>query len=366
MADSAFVQLASGLVEAMGQRLDSAKPVPEGLILQTNDGFLYAFLEDPTRVSLEGVRRLLGDEGDASVRLVVLTPGRLPLVLSAEVVRRGGTVVEGTRFAELARQLGLESLLGEEPRARPEPPGRLLPSAQQLDQVVHRARTWLEWGVPALALRFFRQAAEMKPGFLPAKIGVGRSLLALGLPDDAERQYDEVLAVRPDDVEARLGKAAVLGAKAEPEKEVAVYRELLAEDEARTEVRAHLVAALVDLGNWPSAQREIEAMLTRTPEDAQLRFLHAVALEKTGAAPAAARERVEARSLGLSYEREVALCEHLGLAAPHRPVAGAPGAPPAGGAPAPAPPRAPARAKPAARRRAASNRRRPAPTRKRK
>jgi tetratricopeptide (TPR) repeat protein len=361
MADSAFVQLASGLVEAMGQRLDSAKPSPEGLVLRTNDGFLYAFLEDPTQVSLEDIRRLLGEEESASVRLVVLTPGRLPLVLSAEIVRRGGTVVEGNRFAELARQLGLESLLGEEPRAQPPEAGRLLPSAQQLDQVIHRAKTWIDWGVPALALRFYRQAVEMKPGFLPAKIGIARSLLALGLPDDAARQYDEVLAVRPDDLEARLGKAAVLGAKAQPQREVEVYRELLAEDDARTEVRAHLVAALVDLGDWPAAQREIEAMLARTPEDAQLRFLHAVALEKTGALPAAQRERAEARNLGLSYEREVALCEHLGLAGPPRPaVPRSPRGPAASPAEAPA---VPPGERPARR---ARPRRKAAPTRKRK
>jgi tetratricopeptide (TPR) repeat protein len=343
MAGPSFVQLAGGLVEAMGQRLDSAKPTTEGLVLRTNDGFLYAFLEDPTKVSLEDVQRLLGEDTGAATRLVVLTPGRLPLVISAEVMRRGGTVVEGPRFAELARQLGLESLLGEEPRPKAAERNRLLPSAQQLDEVVHRAQTWLDWGVPALALRFYRQAAEMKPGFLPAKIGIGRSLLALGLASDADHQFDEVLAVRPDDVEARLGKAAVLGAQAQPKREVEIYREMLSEDEARTEVRAHLVAALVDLGDWPSAQREIEAMLSHTPEDAQLRFLHSVALEKTGSGAAAERERTEARRLGLPFEREVALCEHLGLATPPRSSR----ATPEPATTAPAPSKRPRKARPA-------------------
>jgi hypothetical protein len=113
-----------------------------------------------------------------------------------------------------------------------------------------------------------------------------------------------------------MGKAAVLGAKAQPKAEVAVYRQLLAEDTARTEVRAYLVAALVELADWPSARVEIEAMLSRTPEDAQLRFLHGVALLKTGEAPLAEEERQEARRLGLPHEREVALCERLGLPPP--------------------------------------------------
>ncbi|MGP8110226.1 MAG: tetratricopeptide repeat protein [Thermoplasmata archaeon] len=319
MASAAFVQLAGGLVEAMGQRLDSAKPMEYGLVVRTSDGFLFAFLENPLTVSLGMVQKLATEEASAPERLVVLTPGHLPLLITSEVVRAGGTVVEGPRFAELARQLGLETMLGEEPRAQPASQRRLLPSAQQLDQTMQRARTWLDWGVPALALRFFRQASQMKPEYVPAKVGLGRSLLALGLSDDADRLFDEVLATHPDDVEARLGKAAVLGAKAQPKGEVEMYRILLAEDDARTEVRAHLVAALVEMGDWRSARVEIEAMLSHTPEDSQLRFLHAVSLSHTGQSSQGEAERQEARRLGLPYEREVALCQHLGLPVPPRP-----------------------------------------------
>lgn len=340
MATGAFVQLASQLVEAMGQRLNAAKPTPEGLVVRTTDGFLFAFLEDPNRVSLETIRRLSASDSGSPVRVVVFTPGRLPLVLSEELSRAGGTLVEGARFAELARQLGLGTWLGEEPRAPPVEERRLLPSALQLDGVIHRARVWLEWGVPALALRFYRQAVELKPEFLPAKIGLGRALLALGLTEEADREFDEVLASRPEDVDARLGKAAVLGARARPKEEIALYRKLLEEDATRAEVRAHLVAALVDLGDWAGARVEIESMLGRTPEDAQLRFLHGVALEKTGRAALGRTDREEARRLGLGYEREVALCRQLGLAAPPKPTE-RPGKRPAGVAPVGAPPSRP-------------------------
>jgi tetratricopeptide (TPR) repeat protein len=320
MASPTFVQLASGLVAAMGQRMDAAKTVPEGLILRTDDDFLYVFLEDPDQISLEAIRRLAG-EGVVSPRLVVLTPGRLPLALTAEVFQRSGTLVEGARFAELARQLGLGSFLGEEPRPAAEAKGRLLPSAQQLDVVMGRARTWLDWGVPALALRFYRQASAMKAGFIPARTGIARSLLGLGLLDDAERAFAEILMARPDDLEARLGRAAVLGARAKPKEEIEIYRKLLVEDEARVEVRAHLVAALVDVGDWPAARVEIEAMLAGRPEDPQLRFLHAVALDRTGETGAGNQEREESRTLGLTYEREAALCQHLGLPPPVDPRA---------------------------------------------
>jgi tetratricopeptide (TPR) repeat protein len=324
MASAPFVQLASALVEAMGQRMDAAKPTDEGLVLRTGDGFLYAFLEDPARVSLEAVRRLTAPEEGGSPRLVVLTPGRLPPLLEQELGKAGATLVEAARFAELARQLGLGSWVGDEPRARPPDDRRLLPSALQLDDVMHRARVWLEWGVPALALRFYRQATDLKPEFVPARAGIGRALLGLGLLAEADRQFDEILAAHPQDLEARLGKAAVLGARSRPKEEVALYRQLLDEDEARSEVRAHLVAALVDLGDWSSARVEIEAMLSRTPEDPQLRFLHGVSLERTGATALGAADRDEARRLGLTYEREAALCQHLGLPAPPRSVIGEP------------------------------------------
>ncbi len=321
MASAPFVELASAVVQAMGQKLDAAKPSPEGLALRTGDGFLYAFLEDPDRVSLETVAHLFDPHGfSRPVHVAVLTPGHLPLAISEDVVRRGGTLVEGPRFAELARQLGLEAMLGQEPRApRPES-RRLLPSAQQLDAIMHRARTWLDWGVPALALRFYRQAADLKPGFLPAKIGVGRSLLALGLVADADRTFDEVLRARPDDVDARLGKAAVFGARAQPKQELEMYRRLLEEDRARNEVRAHLVAALIDLKDWASARVEIEALLAQTPEQPQLRFLHSVALDRAGKSELAAEEREESRRLGLVYEQEVTLCTHLGLPIPPKPA----------------------------------------------
>ncbi|HYA54600.1 MAG TPA: tetratricopeptide repeat protein, partial [Thermoplasmata archaeon] len=159
----------------------------------------------------------------------------------------------------------------------------------------------------------------LKPGFLPARVGIGRALLGLGLTDDADRAFDEVLAIRPEDVEARLGKAAVLGARARPKDEVAVYRKLLQEDASRTEVRAHLLAALIEAGDWSGARGEIEALLVKTPEEPQLRFLHSEALMRTGEKTKGQDERLEARRLGLSFDRESALCKHLGLPAPEPP-----------------------------------------------
>ncbi|MFZ0891245.1 MAG: tetratricopeptide repeat protein [Thermoplasmata archaeon] len=317
MTSPTFVELVTHLLEAMGQRLDAARPIPEGLLLRTGDGFLYAFLGDPAEVSLQSIEQLIREAGPSGARLVVLTPGRLPLALVAELSQKGATVVESQRFRELARQLDLESYLGEAPHASPEAnKSRLLPSAQTLDLIMGRARTWAEWGVPALALRFYRQALSLKPEFLPARTGIGRALLALGLTDDADRTFDEVLATRRNDVEARLGKAAVLGARGHANQEIALYRTLLAEDPKRIEVRTHLMAALIAQNEWRAARLEIETMLGPNPEDPSLRFLHAVALDRTGSPDAGKEEREHARQLGLTFDRESALCGYLGIPPP--------------------------------------------------
>jgi len=317
MPSPAFTELVGRLIEAMGQQMSAVRPTPEGLVLTTGDGFLYAFIEDPTQLSLAAVERLVADAGPAPIKLALLTPGRFPLALSQPVLERRGSVVEAGRFSELARGLGLGSYLGDEPRAEPtSPPRRLLPSARQLDEVMHRARTWYDWGVPALALRFYRQAAALKPEFLPARAGVGRSLAALGLFDEADGVFGEILALAPDDPEAALGRAAVFGARGHVDDEIRAYRALLDRGADRLEVRANLVAALTAAHRWGEAKTEVEAMIAGRRDDPQLRFLHAATLWKTGATAEGDRERDRARALGLLIDRERALAEHLGLPPP--------------------------------------------------
>ncbi|MCI4324535.1 MAG: hypothetical protein L3K00_01420 [Thermoplasmata archaeon] len=321
MAHPGFPEFVGRLVEAMGQSVAAVRPREELVLLQTSDGFLYAFVDDTTRLSLDHVRRLFAEVPDTPSKVVVLTPDRLPLALGTEILRSGGTLVEGARFTELAKGLGLGEELGEPPRGTVEPRrARLLPSARQLDEVIGRAETWQSWGVPALALRFYRHASELKPEFLPAKLGVGQTLLALGLPLEADRVYDEILRASPGNVDARIGKATVLGATGKPEKEIEAFRALLAEKSARPEVRAHLLAALLDAHAWTEARAEVERMLEAMPDDPRLRFLHAATLERTATATEANRERERSRALGLPYESERALCEHLGLPVPAPPA----------------------------------------------
>lgn len=334
-----FADLVAAVAEAMGQRADAVRTTPDGLLLHTTDRFLFAFLEDPATVSLANVQRLLEEPEARAGRLVLLTPGRLPLALAAEAVRRHASLVEHERFRELLRMLDLGERLGEEPRGPHDVPGnRLLPSARHLDALTARARTWLEWGVPALALRFYQEALRAKPEFTPARLGVARSLQALGLLDEALVAYREVLAQRPDDVDARVGEATVHAAAGRTDEERRIYREILKRATDRLDVRAQLIAAEIEDQRWSEARREIEAMLHQQPDEARLRYLHAAALAHTGEEAEGRREVERARALGLSFDQEASLAAQLGQPAPP-PRPAVEGTPPGG----PSGARAPAR-----------------------
>ncbi|MCI4367047.1 MAG: tetratricopeptide repeat protein, partial [Thermoplasmata archaeon] len=125
-----------------------------------------------------------------------------------------------------------------------------------------------------------------------------------------------VLAENPTDVEARLGEASVHASAGRTEEELRLFREVLRDRPDRLDVRAQLMAAEMDAGRWTEARSELQTMLRAAPEDPRLRFLHSVALDRTGAATEAARELGKARSLGLTFREETALCGHLGLPAP--------------------------------------------------
>jgi tetratricopeptide (TPR) repeat protein len=323
--------------------MGASRRAPEGTLLETNDGFLYAFIEEPGEVSLATADRLLRETAGGPRRLVLFSSSRLPLAVSDRLLGQGATVVEGPRFAELVRGLGLGEFLGEEPRpeTRP-PPRRLLPSAQVLEELVGRARSWLAWGVPALALRFYRQAVALKPEFEPAQLGVAQSLLELGLVPDAEAAYRSVLATDPKSVDARIGLATAQGVAGDTAGEIASYRAMLEEDPDRLAVRAHLVAALAAHHRWSELRGEVDLLLKRVPEDPRLRLLRSITLEHTGDTSGAAAERDRARRLGLRPEVERQIHHELRLASPTIPVP-APASEPAPVAPAEGPPEPPSR-----------------------
>jgi tetratricopeptide (TPR) repeat protein len=342
MSDPTFVELVGKLTEAFGQQMGSMRQVPEGILLATTDGFLYTFVEDPTLLSLAGAERWVAEAPGGPRRLVVFARQHLPPAISTELAHRHVTLVEGPRFGELCRSLGLGAYLGDEPRPEPASRTRLLPSAHLLDALMTRGRTWAEWGVPALALRFFRQAHDLKPGFLPARIGIANAFLRMGLVPEAETAFREIRRADPSNLDARIGEAAVQGALGHPDLEVRGLEALVREQPEDLALRTHLLAALLDHHHWEAARRELATMLERLPDDPRLRFLHAATFLKSGATKEGEAERDRARAIGLSIEDERQLSIHLGLPPPPLPKVSVPvprlaRAKPAVPAPTPAP-----------------------------
>jgi tetratricopeptide (TPR) repeat protein len=316
MDTAAFVQLVRDLIEAMGQRLEAARPTDEGLALRTADRYLYVFVADPARGSTETVRRWCEDGDVPADHLVVFSLEPLPLSWGPEVVRGGGTVISGRDFRRLVDELGIESSLVEKDPNIHRPVGSALPSARELDANMVRAQTWFTAGVLPLAARFYDQAVRLKPEFLPGWIGLARAHSGMGAWEGAELAWSRVLALDPSSLEAQLGLASIAGARGNVEREVAMYRAILHDHPRLITARVALIAALVEEKAWPGACREIEALLKAAPSDARLHFLHAVAIERSGGeAEVATAERSEARRLGLTEGTEQELLRSFGEAA---------------------------------------------------
>lgn len=299
-----FVRLVGEMLEAMDQHLAEARPVRDGFVVRSTDGFLFVFAPRAERVSPASVRHWLEEGAALPERLVLFSPEPLPGPVRDEVDRGGGTLVAGPSFANLLRQLGIDpSALGPA-RALEPSAGHYLPTVEGLEAIIGRARSWEESGVPALSLRFFRQAAALKPEYVPALLGVARSLAMLGVWKEADRAWRDVLAIHPGDVDAQLGRAAVLGALGRTAAEIDAFRRLVRDHPELTAGHAGLLAGLIESERWPEARAETEVMLRASPSDAHLRLLSALACEAAGDLEGAGLELNTARALGLTPEQE--------------------------------------------------------------
>lgn len=311
--DGEFGRLVAEMLEAMDQRLSAARPVERAWLVRSSDGFLFAFAADAAGLTSAEVRRWSEALDSPSARLVIFAPDAVPPELRAETVRRGGMVVDGERFVELVRDLGIVSPLAPAPAAEATPERHQLPTAGVFAELLERADRWSRAGVPALSLRFYRQAAALKPDALPPRVGVLRSLLALELWDEAERAARELAQRDPTNLEAPLALAAIFGARGQGREEVAAYRRVLQENPGAGAARAGLVAALVGQRAWAEARAELEELVRAAPSDPELRCLYALALRETGEGAKGKGEMARARELGLSPERERVLAAHAGL-----------------------------------------------------
>jgi tetratricopeptide (TPR) repeat protein len=318
MVTDGFPRLVAAVVEGLGQSPREVKELPRAATyLATPDGFLYVFLEDPSFA-----REVLAPGGGLPGhrrprRLVVFSPLALPAALTRELESRGATVVAGEPFQQLLESLDLSRSSGDRPS---EVVGgtsrRVLPSAQLLDATMDRARRWMEWGIPALALRFYQRAARLKPGYLPARRGIGQSLLALGLAREAEGVFDQILREKPDDWEGQLGKARSLGLRGDNAAEIEALRRVIQEHPERWPLRVHYLVALIEVQRWAEANGQVEALLEKAPEEPYFHALASVCLANLGRLPESRQHEEQALSLGMDPEALKDLKMRLGVSPP--------------------------------------------------
>ena len=312
MDRGAFARLVRDLIEAMGQRLGAARPIPEGLALRTADQYLYVFVDDVSRGSTDAVHRWCVEEEVPADHLVVFSAGSLPGSWQAMVEGGGGKIIAGPEFRRLLDELGIDSPLIERDPTIHRPVGTALPSARELDANMVRAETWATAGVLPLAARFYERAVELKPEYVAGWVGLARTQTALEAWPEATVAWNRVLALDSGSVDARLGLAAAAAAAGDTTREVALYRALLLEQPGLTAARVGLVAALIHQEDWSEARRETETLLTPVPNDPRLRLLHALTIERSGGPEEAARaERDAARRQGLTEEMEQGLLTSL-------------------------------------------------------
>lgn len=317
MASRHFAELVDEVARAFGQGGRELKETPEALYLRTPDGIVYAFFEDPRRLTSALIERVLRGQGEDLSRLVVLSLSPLPPDAVDALERGRASLVTGERFRQLLDGLELTRFVEAGEAAKPpRDPGeerRVLPTAERLDRTLERARLWMAWGVPGIALRFYDEATRLKPEYVPALIGKGMALLALGSVDPAEECFEDALGHSPGDEEARIGLARITGARGDPEGEVEELGKLLKEDPRRTRTRAHLVAALAPQGRWKEVSSHVEEFLTLVPQDPYFHALASVCGERLGQKEAAVRERRAADTLGMTPDLWRRLREDLDL-----------------------------------------------------
>jgi tetratricopeptide (TPR) repeat protein len=294
------VRLVESIAENFGQRLVDAKRAGATTFLSTPDGFLYAFIEEPSHLTAKYLETLK-EKGLADFKHIVilssgsLTPESLQILNDPKV-----SIVTGERFTFLVHAMGLES--ASAPPA-PAPVGQsALPTAQKLDKLMHLGKEWIDMGVPALAARFYGEAAKLKPEYVPAYLGVGEAYLALGFGDMAQQAFDTVLTLQEGNMQARVGKARLHGLLGRIKQEIEELGKLLKETPGSTVVRAHLLAALVEARKWDEAITHIDELLKIAPNEGRFHAMKAACLMHLREKEAAIREESMAVQLGMPIE----------------------------------------------------------------
>lgn len=339
----ASTRLVETIAESFGQRLTDAKRAGSTTFLSTPDGFLYAFVEDPEHLTRAYISTMV-DKGLKDFKhIVILTSGKVPAELLPPLHTQKISVIEGAQFSHLLEVLGVQGATGvPAPSSTPTSSQSVLPTAQRLDRLMHIGKEWSEKGIPALSARFYADAVDLKPEFVPAYMGLGEAYMALGLNELAKETFDCVLRLQEGNVPARVARARIHGLAGRVKQEIADLRSILRETPGSAVVRAHLLAALVEAGEWQEALEHVDELIRLAPREGRFHAMRAACLYHLGMDKDALREARAAVATGMVKEEVYQIYETMHQEP--RPISAQRVAPPTPRPP-PSKPTAPARSK---------------------
>ncbi len=317
----AMTRIVESITTSFGQKLTEAKRANNMTFLSTPDGFLYTILDDPSTVSVRDVSTVVTNGLKNFRHVVLLSAHPLPAELTESLPRQKVSLVQGERFEQLLRALDIQDI--PEMKPIPEEPRNVLPTADKLDKLMRLGRDWSDNQIPALATRFYNEAAKLKPEYVPAIMGLGEAYLALGLLELAQSSFDRVLELQEGNVAARLGRARVHGLNGKVKREIEELERLIRETPGSIAVRAHLLAALVEAARWQDALTHVDELIRIAPNEGRFHAMKAAVLHHLGETLLAKKEERMTLSLGVSGEdlRLVYATMHLEVPQPMRAAA---------------------------------------------
>jgi tetratricopeptide (TPR) repeat protein len=127
------------------------------------------------------------------------------------------------------------------------------------------AETWFDRGAelepddPAAAEDAYRQALEIDPSMVDARLNLGRLLHETGRTMEAEAHYRLALESRPDDSTALFNLGVALQDLGRPAEATEVYEKALESDPALADAHYNLAVVYEELGRKKSAIRHLKS-----------------------------------------------------------------------------------------------------------
>ncbi|MFN3231942.1 MAG: XrtA/PEP-CTERM system TPR-repeat protein PrsT [Alphaproteobacteria bacterium] len=126
----------------------------------------------------------------------------------------------------------------------------------------------------------FQKAFDESPGYVQAKTGLARVLIAQGQADEALALIEEALGIDDESVSARVIQGELSRMSRDFERSVEIYGEVLKTRPNNIEALLGQAAALIDLNRDIEAQRNIDTALELQPRHPLALYLSALMLTK--------------------------------------------------------------------------------------